>query len=219
MSFPKLNSLNLCGQGRGGRWTTTAQRGVTWHLAQLHRHTEHKCLNREKEEKERGKGTPLLTEAQSHYTQTRQKEGQVLFTSCLDLFHIFIFKEKKEKRKFSDESSDVTRKRNRSHLLESLLRNRLPVLAAFFSKEGKRRQKVTSLTNNISAYDLPTFILSYKTLRRSKTRAAFREGIWQLQSQCCCTWMWTLFFVCMLIALCQQQQFLLEKNKMVIYQW
>lgn len=92
-----------------------------------------------------------------------------------------------------------------------------PCLQHSLARKG--REGRTSLTNNISAYDLPTFILSYKTLRRSKTRAAFREGIWQLQSQCCCTWMWTLFFVCMLIALCQQQQFLLEKNKMVIYQW
>ena len=51
----------------------------------------------------------MLRKPKPHYTQIRQRDGRVLCTLYLGLNHVFIFKERKEKRKYSDESSDVTR--------------------------------------------------------------------------------------------------------------
>lgn len=57
------------------------------------------------------------------------------------------------------------------------------MLAAFSRKRARIHIKLT-LMNSILTCQL--FVLSYNILGRIKTRAAFRDGIWQLQSQCCC---------------------------------
>ena len=46
---------------------------------------------------------------------------------------------------------------------------------------------------------------------RNTTWALFRGRVWQLRDQCC-IYMWTSCFACLLITLCQQKPFLLQKH-------